>query len=272
MPFIQSAGNVDLFYQDWGTGKPVVLIHGWPLDGDMWEHQALFLAENGCRVITYDRRGFGRSSQPWTGYDYDSFADDLKAVLDGLDLKDATIVGFSMGGGEVARYFGRHGNARVAKAVLVSAVTPYLLRTDDNPEGVDKRIFDGMVDDLRKDRPGFLVDFNKQFYGAGLLNFSVSAEIMQWSREVAMLASPKATIDCVRAFSETDFRADLTKIDVPTLVIHGDADRTVPIEASGNRAAKIVPNATFKVYDDEPHGLFHTAAERLNQDLLAFVG
>ncbi len=272
MPFIQSAGNVDLFYQDWGTGKPVVLIHGWPLDGDMWEHQAMFLAEHGCRVITYDRRGFGRSSQPWSGYTYDNFAADLKAILDGLDVQNATIVGFSMGGGEVARYFGLYGSERVSRAVLVSAVTPYLLKTADNPDGVDKKVFDGMVDGLRKDRPDFLSNFNKMFFGAGLLNFSVSAEILQWSREVAMLASPKSTIDCVRAFSETDFRADLPKIDVPTLIIHGDADQTVPIGSSSELAAKLVPNNDFKVYKGEPHGLFHTAADRLNADLLAFVG
>lgn len=271
MPFIQSAGNVDLFYQDWGSGKPVVLIHGWPLDADMWEHQALFLAENGFRVITYDRRGFGRSSQPWTGYNYDTFAADLKAVLEGLDLSDAAIVGFSMGGGEVARYFGRYGGERVSKAVLVSAVTPFLLKTAGNPDGVDKTVFDGIVDGLRKDRPDFLASFNKSFFGAGLLNFSVSTEIMQWSREVAMLASPKATIDCVRAFSETDFRADLPRIGVPTLIIHGDADGTVPIDASAKLAAKLMPAATLKIYEGEPHGLFHTAADRLNEDLRAFL-
>ncbi len=272
MPMIQSAGNVDLFYQDWGSGKPVVLIHGWPLDADMWEHQALFLARNGCRVIAYDRRGFGRSSQPWNGYDYDTFAADLKAVLDGLDIHDATLVGFSMGGGEVARYFSRFGGERVSKAVLVSAVTPFLLKTDDNPDGVDRSTFDGIVEGLENDRPGFLASFNKAFFGAGLLNFSVSNEILEWARSAGMLASPKATIDCVRAFSETDFRADLPTINVPTLIIHGDSDQTVPLEKSGQKAAKLVPDAELKIYKGEPHGLFHTARDRLNADLLAFVG
>ena len=272
MPIIQSAGNVDLFYHDWGSGKPVVLIHGWPLDADMWEHQSLFLARNGCRVIAYDRRGFGRSSQPWKGYDYDTFAADLKAVLDGLDVHDATLVGFSMGGGEVARYLATYGSERVSKAVLVAAVTPFLLKTADNPDGVDQSVFDQMIEGLEKDRPNFLANFSKHFYGAGLLNFSISNELLEWSRQVAMLASLKATVDCVRAFSETDFRGDLGKIDVPTLVIHGDADQTVPFEKSGELAAKIIPSAELKIYKGAPHGLFHTSKDALNQDLLAFIG
>ena len=272
MPIIQSAGNVDLFYHDWGSGKAVVLIHGWPLDADMWEHQSLFLARNGCRVIAYDRRGFGRSSQPWKGYDYDTFAADLKAVLDGLDVHDATLVGFSMGGGEVARYLATYGSERVSKAVLVAAVTPFLLKTADNPDGVDQSVFDQMIEGLEKDRPNFLANFSKQFYGAGLLNFSISNELLEWSRQVAMLASLKATVDCVRAFSETDFRGDLGKIDVPTLVIHGDADQTVPFEKSGELAAKIIPSAELKIYKGAPHGLFHTSKDALNQDLLAFIG
>jgi non-heme chloroperoxidase len=272
MPLIQSSGNTDLFYNDWGSGKPVVLIHGWPLDADMWEHQSVFLAKNGYRVVAYDRRGFGRSSQPWNGYDYDTFADDLKAVLDGLDIQGATLVGFSMGGGEVARYLSKYGSQRVSKAVLISAVTPFLLQTAGNSDGVPKSTFDQMVNGLEKDRPNFLATFNKQFFGAGLLNFSVSNEIMEWSRQVAMLASPKATVDCVRAFSETDFRADLAKIDVPTLVIHGDDDQTVPIDKSGALAAKLIPNAEYTVYKGEPHGLFHTAKDRLNEDLKAFIG
>lgn len=212
---IEVAPDASLYCNDWGSGRPVVLIHGWPLDADMWEHQSVHLADNGCRVVAYDRRGFGRSDQPWSGYDYDTFADDLKAVMDRLDLRDVVLVGFSMGGGEVARYMSRHGGARVAKTVLVSAVTPFLLKRPDNPDGVDRSTFEGMVEGLRKDRPHFLTSFGKAFYGAGMLNFSVSSEQLQWSANVAMMASPKATIECVRAFSETDFRPNLTTFRVP---------------------------------------------------------
>lgn len=271
MPFFETNDHTELYYNDWGSGPPVVLIHGWPLDSDMWEYQSVFLASNGLRVIVHDRRGFGRSSQPWVGYDYGTFTDDLKALLDRLDLNDVTLVGFSMGGGEVARYMSRHGGARVAKAVLLSAVTPYLLKTSDNPEGVDRSQFDGIVEGLQKDRPNFLASFGKAFFGAGLLNFTVSTEIQQWALMMAMRGSPKATIDCVRAFSETDFRGDMGAFRVPTLVIHGDADATVPLAKSGQRAAAMVPGAQLKVYEGAPHGLFFTEKDRVNQDLLAFV-
>jgi non-heme chloroperoxidase len=271
MPFIETNDKTTLFYNDWGSGKPVVLIHGWPLDSNMWEYQSVFLASQGLRVITYDRRGFGRSSQPWSGYDYDTMADDLKAVLDKLELNDVTLVGFSMGGGEVARYMSRHSGARVAKAVLVSAVTPYLLQTSDNPDGVDRSTFDQMVEGLQKDRPNFLATFGKKFLGAGLLNFTVTNEIQQWMLMMAMLGSPKATIDCVRAFSETDFRQDMAAFRIPTLVIHGDSDTTVPLEKSGKVAASMIPGAQLKVYDGAPHGLFFPEKDRLNQDLLAFI-
>ncbi|HEY0205892.1 MAG TPA: alpha/beta hydrolase [Acetobacteraceae bacterium] len=271
MPFIETADKTTLFYNDWGSGRPVVLIHGWPLDSDMWEYQSTFLASHGLRVIAYDRRGFGRSGQPWTGYDYNTLADDLKAVLDGLNLDGVTLVGFSMGGGEVARYMGRHGGARVAKAVLVSAVTPYLLQGPDNPDGVPRAIFDTMIEGLQKDRPQFLATFGKQFFGAGLLNFTVTAEILQWSQTMALLGSPKATTDCVRAFSETDFRQDMGMFRVPTLVIHGTSDATVPAEKSGRIAAKMIPGADLLEYPGAPHGLFFTEKDRLNQDLLAFI-
>lgn len=228
MPFVETADRTSLFYNDWGSGKPVVLIHGWPLHSDMWEYRSVFLASHGLRVIAYDRRGFGRSSQPWNGYDYDTLFDDLKAVMDRLDLKDATLVGFSMGGGEVARYLGRHGSDRVAKSVLVSAVTPYLPRTDDNPDGVERGTFDQMIEGLRTDRPSFLAGFGQKFFGAGMLNFGVTNEIQQWALMMALTGSPKATLDCVRAFSKTDFRRDLTAIKVPILVIHGGSDSTVP--------------------------------------------
>jgi non-heme chloroperoxidase len=272
MAFIETTDGTQIFYRDWGAGKPVVLIHGWPLNADMWEYQAPFLAANGQRVITYDRRGFGRSSQPWPGYDYDTMADDLATLMEKLDLHDATIVGFSMGGGEVARLLSRHGASRVARAVLVSSVLPYLLRTQDNPEGVPQAPFDKMREGLRADRPNFLAGFGKQFYGAGLLNFKVSSELLAWTSAMAMTGSPKATIDCVDAFSATDFRPDLAAFTVPTLIIHGGADETVPLENSAERVAKAIPAAQIEVYTNAPHGLYFTHKDRLNADLLSFIG
>ena len=271
MPFIETKDGTQLHYNDWGSGKPVVLIHGWPLDATMWEYQSVALANAGYRVVGYDRRGFGRSAQPWTGYDYNTLSDDLATVLEKLDLADVTLVGFSMGGGEVARYASRHGTQRLARAALVSAVTPYLQRDDSNPDGVDRSVFDQMIEGLQADRPGFLAKFGKTFYGAGLLNFSISSEFLQWSANVAMLASPKATLDCVRAFSETDFRADLPHLSVPTLIIHGDADATVPLAVSAEKAARLVPHAQLSVYSGAPHGLMYTERDRLNRDLLAFM-
>lgn len=271
MPYIQAHDGTALHYNDWGSGPPIVLIHGWPLDADMWEYQSVPLATQGLRVITYDRRGFGRSGQPWTGYEYNTLADDLAAVMEALDLKGATLVGFSMGGGEVARYLSRHGTDRVAKAVLVAAVTPYLLKTADNPEGVDQSTFDQIIEGLRKDRPHFLAGFGKTFFGAGLLNFTVTDEILQWALMMALLGSPKATLDCVRAFSETDFRPDMTAFTVPTLVIHGTSDATVPPGASGRRTAKLIAGAQYVEYSGAPHALMFTEKDRLNQDLLTFA-
>ena len=271
MPFIDAQDGTKIHYNDWGSGPPVVLIHGWPLDGEMWEYQSVHLATHGYRVITYDRRGFGRSGQPWTGYDYDTLAGDLGTLIDTLDLAGVTLVGFSMGGGEVARYVARHGTSRVARAALISAVTPYLLKGPNNEDGVDHSVFDQMVEGLKKDRPGFLAAFGKQFYGVGPLTFSVSADFLQWSTNLAMLGSPKATLDCVRAFSETDFRADLKTLTVPTLIVHGDADATVPIKVSAEQTVKLVPHAELKVYSGAPHGLFYTARDQLNADLLAFL-
>ncbi|MFC0410184.1 alpha/beta fold hydrolase [Roseomonas elaeocarpi] len=272
MPFIETRDGTPLFHRDWGSGRPVVLIHGWPLNADMWEYQAPVLAGEGLRVVTYDRRGFGRSGQPWEGYDYDTLADDLAAILEALDLREVTLVGFSMGGGEVARYLSRHGaSGRVSRAVFVSAVTPFLLRAEDNPGGVDRSVFDSMVEQLEADRPAFLAQFGRQFFGAGLLSPGVSHEILQWAANLALAASPKATLDCVRAFSETDFRTDLARITVPTLVIHGDADSTVPIDSAGRRTAAMVPGARLLEYPGAPHGLFFTEKDRLNRDLLAFI-
>ena len=264
---------MELFYEDWGQGAPIVLIHGWPLDHQMWEYQSVYLASRGLRVIAYDRRGFGQSSKPWTGYDYDTLADDLKALLDALELQDVTLVGFSMGGGEVARYMSRHGGARVSKVVFVSAVTPYLLKTDDNPEGVDASTFQGMLDGLNKDRADFLNSFAKTFYGSAALGMgvAVSATQAQWTLTMAMPASPKATLDCVNAFAATDFRSDLTSVHVPALVIHGDNDQTVPIASSGDRTAQALPHAQYLVYAGAPHGLHLLSKDRLNEDLFDFV-
>jgi pimeloyl-ACP methyl ester carboxylesterase len=262
---------VEINYVDYGQGKPVVLIHGWPLDLQSWEYQLAELPLHGVRVIAYDRRGFGKSSKPWDGYNYDTFADDLKAVLDELNLQDVTLVGFSMGGGEVARYMSRHQGARVSKVVFISAVTPYLLKTDDNPEGVDKSTFDQMIEGAGKDRPGFLADFGKGFYGVGVLSHPVSQPTLDWSQSIALQATPRSTTECVKAFSATDFRQDLQGIKVPTLFIHGDADKTVPLENSAQRAVKLVSGAQLVVYGGEPHGLNVTAKDRLNRDLLTFI-
>lgn len=274
MSYIHSKNSshpANIFYEDWGSGKPVVLIHGWPLSHEMWEYQLTELPKHGLRCIAYDRRGFGKSSKPWSGYDYNTMAGDLKAVLDELDLDNVTLVGFSMGGGEIARYFGQYGGARVSKVVLIGAVTPYLLKTDDNPDGVDVSVFDQMIDQLREDRADFLSTFGKQFFGVNLINRPVSQSMLQWAQTLALLGSPKATLDCVRTFSATDFRNDLSLINVPALVIHGNSDKTVPIEASGDRTSKLITGAIYKVYDGAPHGLYYTEKEKLNQDLIDFI-
>lgn len=262
---------IELHFQDLGSGKPVVLIHGWPLTHASWEHQLSELPRHGLRVVAYDRRGFGASSKPWSGYDYDHFADDLKAVLDTLELEDVTLVGFSMGGGEVARYMRRHAGARVARCVFVAAVTPFLLKTEDNPEGVPAEGFEQIKAGVAKDRPAFLEDFCKKFYNVGLLSKPVSEATLAWSAGLAHPASPKATLDCVDAFSRTDFRDDLKAIRVPTLIIHGSEDQTVPIGVSAERTAKLLPQAEFKVYSGAPHGLNVTHKDELNADLLRFI-
>ncbi len=267
-----SSGNdIKLHYQDVGSGNPVVLIHGWPLHGSMWDYQLAELPKHNMRVIAYDRRGFGYSSKPWDGYNYDTLADDLKELLDTLDLQDVTLVGMSMGGGEVARYMNRHKGARVAKVAFISAVTPYMLKTDDNPDGVDQSVFDEIMEGLKSDRAGFLQDFSKQFYGVSLISHPVSQAHLDGDFNRTYMASHKATLDCAEAFATTDFRQDLPTINVPTLIIHGGADKTVPIEASGDKTAEALPQAQYIVYDGAPHGLFFTEKDRLNQDLIAFV-
>jgi non-heme chloroperoxidase len=271
MPFVQARDGTNLHVKDTGAGTPVVLIHGWPLTGDMFEYQTLALLEAGHRVVTFDRRGFGQSGHPIGPYDYDTFADDLAAILEARDIRGATLVGFSMGGGEIARYLSRHGSARVAKAVLVSSVVPYLLKDDSNKDGVDASVFAEMKQKIRKDRFDFLQTFSKQLYGVGIVSSPVSSALLDWTFQLAVMASPKATIECVDAFSRTDFRPDLASFSMPTLIIHGTSDKTVPIDTAGRAAAKAIPHANFLEYDGEPHGLFATAAERLTSDLLNFI-
>jgi non-heme chloroperoxidase len=271
MAFVRAKDDVQLHVKDMGKGRPVVLIHGWPLTGDMFEYQTLALLEAGYRVITYDRRGFGQSGHPADGYNYDTFADDLASVLEELDLNDVALVGFSMGGGEIARYLSRHGASRVSKAILVSSVAGYLLKDDSNPEGVDASVFEDMKSQIRKDRFAFLQDFARTFYGVGWVTSPVSDGILQWSFTLGIMASPKATLACVDAFGRTDFRRDLASFTIPTLVIHGTGDKTVPIGPSGRTAAAGIPGARLIEYDGEPHGLFATVPDRLNRDLLEFL-
>ena len=271
MPYLTTPEGTELYYQDWGTGTPVVLIHGWPLNGDMWEKQATYLAEHGLRVIAYDRRGYGRSGQPWNGYDYDTLAADLNSLIQKLDLRGAALVGFSMGGGEVVRYLSRYGSARVTKAVLISAITPYLLKTPDNPEGLDPQAFEEIELNIRKDRPAFLKDFAVAFYGRTLLHHTVSEAVLEWNQSMALTGSLRSTVAAAKAWSTTDFREEMKNITVPVRIIHGTSDATVPIAVSGRRSAKMLPNATLTEYDGEPHGLFITAADRLNQELLEFI-
>jgi len=277
MKFIESASDtndnpVKLFVQDIGQGKPVVFISGWPLSSEMWEYQFNVLPKHFIRCIGYDRRGFGKSDKPWDGYDYDTLASDLHAVLEELDLYDVTLVGFSMGGGEVVRYIAKYGDKRIAKIALISSVVPFMLQTDTNPDGLPKETFDGFVEKCEDDRPKFMAEFAKSFYGNSFLNAQVSDEILAWHNMLALQASGRATSRCIRSFSETDFRADLAQIKVPVLIIHGDADKTVPIEVSGQKTSELLPAAQYIVYEGAPHGLFITEKEKLNKDLINFIG
>ncbi len=276
MNFIEINNNGDiapvkLSYCDYGKGKPVVLIHGWPLSKEMWEYQLEPLVDAGFRVITYDRRGFGKSDKPWDGYDYNTLAADLKALLDRLDLRDATLVGFSMGGGEVARYFSNYGDDRVTQAVLISSVLPCLAKTPDNENGTSKQKAEEMMAKLNNDRIGFLDEFGKHFFGINMINHPVSAPLLDYYRMLGSLASGRATRECMKSFGLTDFRKDTTKINVPTLIIHGSEDHTVPIDISSNKASQLVPDNQYIVYEGAPHGLFYTHKDRLNADLIEFI-
>jgi non-heme chloroperoxidase len=276
MPFInvgkENSGRIELYYEDHGKGNPVVLIHGWPLSGRSWEKQTRALVDAGYRVIMYDRRGFGHSSKPAIGYDYDTLAEDLRRLIIRLRLRDVTLVGFSMGGGEVARYLSKYGTRGVSNAVFISAIPPFLLKTHDNPEGVDGSVFEGIKQGIAADRLAFLSQFLGNFYNVDVLGGRlISDQVVQFSWAIAAGASPRGTIDCVNAWL-TDFRKDLKRIDIPTLVIHGESDRIVPLAASGKRTAEMVQQGRLVVVEGGPHGLTWTHADQVNRELLNFLG
>jgi non-heme chloroperoxidase len=270
MATITTKDGTQIYYKDWGKGQPVVFSHGWPLSGDDWDGQMLFFGRQGYRVIAHDRRGHGRSDQTWDGNDMDTYADDLAALFEKLDLKDAIMVGHSTGGGEVARYLGRHGTKRVAKAALISAITPLMLKTPQNPLGSPVEVFDSLRAALAANRPQFYIDITLPFYGYNRPGAKISEGIRQHWWLQGMMGSVKAHYECIRVFSETDTTEDLKKIDIPVLVIHSKDDQIVPIAAAGPAAAKLLKHATIKVYDDFPHGMPATNADQVNADLLAF--
>ena len=275
MPYVtvgkESSGNVDIYYKDWGKGQPIVFSHGWPLTADDWDAQMLHFGQLGYRVIAHDRRGHGRSSQTWGGNDMDTYANDLAVLFEKLDLKDAIMVGHSTGGGEVVRYLGRHGAKRVSKAAIISnAVPPLMLKTDKNPTGAPLSVFDGLRVALAANRPQFYKDITMPFYGYNRPGAKISEGIREHWWLQGMMGGMKAHYDCIKAFSETDFTEDLKKIDIPVLVMHGDDDQIVPIVAAGPLSAKILKNATLKVYPGFPHGMPATNADQINADLLAF--
>ncbi|WP_417244312.1 alpha/beta fold hydrolase [Celeribacter sp.] len=269
--FVTMKDGASIFYKDWGSGQPIVFAHGWPLSADAWDPQMLFMGQHGYRVIAHDRRGHGRSSQTWHGNDMDTYADDLAAVMDALDIRDAIMVGHSTGGGEVAHYIGRHGSERVSKVVLVGAVPPLMLKTPDNPAGTPIEIFDGIRDGVASDRSHFYQELTTPFFGANREGHSVTQGMRDSFWRQGMMGGVKGQYDCIHEFSEVDYTSDLRAIDVPTLIVHGDDDQIVPIDASGRRSVDIVDNAELKVYAGAPHGLTVTHAQRFNTDLLSFA-
>jgi non-heme chloroperoxidase len=272
MSMITMNDGTQIYYKDWGTGQPIVFSHGWPLNADSWESQMLFLASKGYRCIAHDRRGHGRSSQPWDGNEMDTYADDLSEIIEALDLKSIVLIGFSAGGGEVARYIGRHGTKRVAKAALIAAVPPLMLKTDANPSGLPIEAFDEIRLGSIADRSQFYKDLaSGPFFGANRTGSKVSQGMIDSFWLQGMQAGSKNTFDCIKAFSETDFTEDLKKFDVPTLIIHGDDDQIVPIGAAALASSKIIKHASLKIYPGAPHGLAYTHKDQLNTDLLAFV-
>ncbi|HTJ50293.1 MAG TPA: alpha/beta hydrolase [Cyclobacteriaceae bacterium] len=266
-----SGKPVNIRYNDYGAGKPVILISGWPLSKEMWEYQINDLVNSGHRVIAYDRRGFGQSSQPWDGYDYDTLTDDLKSLIDQLKLEDITLIGFSMGGGEVVRYFSRHGGKGVTKVVLISSIAPYMLKTETNPAGEPKEAFDDMIEQITHDRIGFMNEFVKTFFGMSMFNNPLSSSLLEYYRMLCSIASPRATTECIKSFSTTDFTAEMDLITVPTLIIHGADDKNVPLDATSYKASKLIPDNSFIIYEGAPHGLFYTERNKLNADLLKFL-
>jgi non-heme chloroperoxidase len=271
MPTITTKDGTQIYYKDWGKGPPLVFSHGWPLSADAWEDQMIFLAARGYRCIAHDRRGHGRSGQPWDGNDMDTYADDLAELVEALDLRDAIHIGHSTGGGEVTRYIGRHGTTRVAKAVLISAVPPLMLKTDKNPGGLPLTAFDEIRAGVMTDRAQFFKDLSLPFYGFNRPGAKISQGLRDFFWLQGMLAGHKAAFDCIKAFSETDLTEDLKRFDIPTLILHGDDDQIVPIGASALLSSKIVKGSTLKVYPGAPHGMPSTLKDRVNEELLAFI-
>lgn len=276
MPYTNASATnseaIKIHYEDLGQGQPVVLIHGWPVSNEMWEYQKSAVLHAGYRCISYDRRGFGKSDKPIAPYNYDAFADDLHQLIEELQLQDVILVGFSMGGGEVVRYMSRFGAGKIAKAVLISTVVPLVVKTETHPDGVPQEALNEMIANVKNDRPAFLKEFGKQFFGVTLISNPVSEGIQQWMFALALPASGIATADCITAFGTTNFKNDLPAVTVPTLIIHGDHDKIVPIEATSHITAEGIANCEYKVYQGAPHGLFITHKEQLNKDLLEFFG
>ena len=268
---IKTGEEIKLAYEDYGIGKPVVLLHGWPLSKEMWEYQLDALVGSGMRVITYDRRGFGSSSKPWFGYDYDTLANDLEEVLVQLNLEEVTLVGFSMGGGEIARYSSLFGLKRVSKIILISSILPCLLKTEENPEGTSTEQQNEMLEQISTDRIDFLETFGKHFFGVDFISQPVSKPLLEYYKMLGSLASPRATKECMKAFTGTDFTSDIKSINVPVLIIHGDSDKTVPIDISSKRLVNMIPDSQLLIYNYAPHGLFYTEKDRLNQDMMSFI-